>query len=108
MPAIPCYINGCSFKTPDALDSAVAAVVLSHHLSSSHPTPAPKKAPAISPPKLTGGVYEDQWDAFVREWDVYKGTVTFRRQSCLFTCLPAVIQISNPVLREPIQRSQAN
>ena len=57
------------------MDNAVAAVVLSHHLSSSHPNPAPKKTPAIPSPKLTGGIHEDQWDAFVREWGVYKGTV---------------------------------
>ena len=101
MPAIPCYIDGCSFKTPDALDSAVAAVVLSHHLSSEHPTPAPKKAPAIPPPKLTGGVYEDQWDAFVREWDVYKGTVTISTSE-----LPVhLLACCNPDLKSSVERA---
>ena len=57
------------------MDNAVAAVILSHHLSSEHPAPARKKAPTIPQPKVTGNIYEDKWDSFTREWLVYKGTV---------------------------------
>ena len=89
------YIGGCTSKTPDGLDNAFAAVVLSHHLSSSHPTPAPKKAPAIPPPKLTGGVYEDQWDAFV------KGTVTISASELLVHLLA----YCNPDLKSSVERA---
>ena len=74
MPVIQCYITGCDFSTPD-VDSAVAAVMLGHHLTSAHPAPAPTKAPVIPQPRVTGSIYEDAWDCFIREWDVYKGTV---------------------------------
>ena len=74
MPAIPCHIAGCTFVTPN-VDNAVAAVMLSHHLSSAHPAPAQRKAPVIPQPKVTGNIYEDQWDSFTREWTVYKETV---------------------------------
>ena len=74
MPIIQCHIPECTFATPD-VDNAVAAVILSHHLSADHPVPARKKAPTIPQPKVTGNIYEDQWDSFKREWAVYKGTV---------------------------------
>ena len=74
MPVIPCHIAGCAFATPD-VDNAVAAVMLGHHLGTAHPAPASKKAPTIPPPKVTGNIYEGQWDCFKREWSVYKGTV---------------------------------
>ena len=62
-------------KTPD-VDNAVAAVMLSHHLSSVHPAQAQLKAPTIPQPKVTANIYEDQWDSFKREWTVYKETVS--------------------------------
>ena len=69
MLTIPCHIAGCTFLTPD-VDNAVAAVMLSHHLSSTHPAPAQRKAPVIPQPKVTGNIYKDQWDSFAREWAV--------------------------------------
>ena len=71
MPVVNCHITGCTFATPD-VDNAVAAVMLSHHLTSEHPAPLPRKAPAIPPPKTAGNIYEDQWDCFVREWVAFK------------------------------------
>ena len=70
MPVIDCYMTGCTFATPN-LDNAVAAVILSHHLSSAHPAPAQPKAPSIPPPSISGGIYEDQYDSFKRNWDSY-------------------------------------
>ena len=75
MPVIDCYVTGCTFATPN-LDNAVAAVILSHHLSSAHPVPAQPKAPSIPPPEISAGIYEDQYDSFKRLWDSYKGNVT--------------------------------
>ena len=96
MPAIQCYITGCNFSTPD-VDSAVAAVMLGHHLSSAHPAPAPTKAPTIPQPKVTGSIYEDEWDSFTREWAVYKGTVaitTARIPVYLLACCSAELKAS--------------
>ena len=75
MPEIPCHLPGCTFKTPD-VDNAVAAVMLSHHLTSMHPAPAQLKAQTIPQPKVTANIYEDQWDSFKRKWTVYKETVS--------------------------------
>ena len=75
MPVINCYMAWCVFATPD-FDNAVAAVILSHHLSSAHPAPAKPNAPSISAPKLSAGIYEDQYDSFKRNWDAYKDNVS--------------------------------
>ena len=72
---INCYLPACNFATPD-VDSAVAAVMLGHHLSTDHPAPSQRKAPTIPPPKVTTSIYEDQWDVFTREWSLYKETVS--------------------------------
>ena len=96
MPAIQCYITDCQFSTPD-VDSAVAAVMLGHHLSSAHPAPAPTKAPAIPQPKVSGTIYEDEWDCFTREWTVYKGTVaitTERLPVYLLACCSSELKSS--------------
>ena len=55
----------------------------------------------LPPPKLTGGVYEDQWDAFVREWDVYQGTVTISTSE-----LPVhLLACCNPDLKYSVERA---
>ena len=104
MPVIQCYITNCDFSTPD-VDSAVAAVMLGHHLSSAHPTPAPAKAPTIPQPKVTGNIYEDQWDCFTREWAVYKGTVAIAVDklpvyllSCCSADLKSSVERANPTI----------
>ena len=55
MPIIKCYMPDCVFETPN-LDNAVAAVILSHHLSSAHPAPAQPKAPTVPAPKISAGI----------------------------------------------------
>ena len=104
MPAIQCYITSCDFSTPD-MDSTVAAVILSHHLSSVHPAPAPTKAPAIPLPKVTVNIYEDQWDCFTREWAVYKGTVSITTDklpvyllACCSSELKSSVERANPTI----------
>ena len=52
MPVINCYVAECEFATPD-VDSAVAAVMLSHHLQTEHPAPVQIKAPTIPAPSVT-------------------------------------------------------
>ena len=104
MPVIQCHITNCEFSTPD-VDSAIAAVMLAHHLSTAHPAPVPTKAPTIPQPKVTGNIYEDQWDCFTREWAVYKGTVaitTDRLPVYLLACcsadLKSSVERANPTI----------
>ena len=104
MPAIQCHIPNCTFATPD-VDNAVAAVMLGHHLTSAHPAPAPRKTPVIPQPKLTGNIYEDQWDCFAREWAVYKETVSIAADklpvyllACCSQELKSSVERANPAI----------
>ena len=76
MPAIQCHIADCPFVTEDVGD-AVAAVVLSHHLASSHPptAPAPAKRPVVSKPTVSTNIFAEEWASFLSDWEVYKGSV---------------------------------
>ena len=76
MPVIQCHIADCPFVTEDVGD-AVAAVVLSHHLASSHPptAPAPAKRPVVSKPTVSTNIYAEEWASFLSDWEVYKGSV---------------------------------
>ena len=98
MPEIACYITGCDFTTTD-LDNAVAAVVLSHHLSTAHPSPAPKKAPAISATKLTGVYKRTNWTHLLENGMCTKAQSQMVRRTCLCICLPAVVRTSNLALK---------
>ena len=100
MPAINCYLPGCTFATPD-VDSAVAAVMLGHHLSSAHPAPAQRKIPTIPQPKLGPGIYKDQWNSFTREWEVYKETVSIPLEKILVYLLACC----EPDLKSSVERS---
>ena len=78
--AIPCYVAGCQFSTPEVTD-AVGAVMLGHHLSMAHP-PVVAAAPAAaaartSIPKPTRPVMKEDasdqdWTNFQYEWNQYK------------------------------------
>ena len=104
MPVIQCHITECPFATPD-VDPAVAAVMLGHHLTSAHPAPVQRKAPTIPQPKVTGNIYEDQWDSFAREWAVYKETVSITDDklpvyllSCCSSDLKSNVEKANPTI----------
>ena len=104
MPPIPCYVTECDFTTHD-LDNAVAAVVLSHHLSTAYPSPAPTKAPAIPAPKLTGAYTRTNGMHPLENGMCIKAQSQLVRRTHQYTCLPAVARISNLALkgRTPIQ-----
>ena len=109
MPVIPCYITNCEFSTP-YVDSTVAAVILGHHLSSAHPAPPSRKAPTIPQPKVTGNIYEDQWDCFTREWAVYKGTVAITNDklpvyllACCSADLKSSVESANPTITTQVE-----
>ena len=38
--------------------------------------PDRQKAPKLDPPKVKGGIYEDNWVTFTREWDIFKAATT--------------------------------
>ena len=107
--AIPCYMAGCQFSTPETTD-AVGAVMLGHHMSMAHPpvaatAPAAAAAGAARPertsiPKPTRPVMKEDandqdWMSFKYEWNQYKlasgiTDVGQVRNELQFCCEPAL------------------
>ena len=104
MPAVDCDIAGCDYKTADVGD-AVGAAMLTQHYASKHPPTAPRKAPAIPQPKLSGKIHEDSWDSFTREWEVYQkttaippGSLAVYLMSCCAPDLKASVEKEDPAI----------
>ena len=77
MPPIQCYIDGCEFETPD-MGEALAAVVLSHHLSTEHAPQVPAAARTArvkmkkpDRPIVKEDSTDQDWAIFEFEWGRY-------------------------------------
>lgn len=78
MPAIGCPYPDCTFVTDD-VDAVVAAALLTIHNNThvnSGPTTAQadtrQKAPKIDRPSVTQGSTEENWNAFLARWNMFK------------------------------------
>ena len=75
MPPVQCYIDGCEFETPD-MGEALAAVVLSHHLSTEHAPQAPGSRSRVEMKKPDRPIVKEDstdqdWAIFEFEWGRY-------------------------------------
>ena len=93
MVIIKCPYDDCSWQSEN-VDAAFAAVVgqqLAMHDKAAHsitPIPAPQKL-NIDPPKINVGASPEEWQAFSRQWSMFKtGTVISKAQAAtaLFYC----------------------
>ena len=94
MPIINCPYEDCQWQS-DNLDGAFAAVIaqqLSMHDKAVHSTPnliSSTKVLKIDPPKISVGATPEEWQAFGRQWSMYKtGTMISPEQTAtaLFYC----------------------
>ena len=102
MPIVPCPYEQCSWKSSD-LDGAFAAVIaqqLAMHEKDTHSNPARTATPQklnIDPPKIGVGATPEEWDAFRRQWSMYKtGTVIATPQlaTALFYCCSEELRLN--------------
>ena len=96
MPIIECPYEGCDWKSEN-VDAAFASVVgqqLEMHDRAKHSNPMPTPKPQsqklnIDPPKINVGASPEEWQAFKRQWSMFKtGTVIATEQAAtaLFYC----------------------
>ena len=95
MPIIKCPYEQCTWQSED-LDGAFAAVItqqLAMHDRAAHANPAPAPTPHhklnIEPPKINVGATPEEWEAFRRQWSMFKtGTAIATPQvaTALFYC----------------------
>ena len=82
MPAITCPFPGCDFEIAETTEPVLAAAQLNlHALTHTHatavnqhhiPQPAKQKPPKIPRPVITKDTSEEDWNTFVKKWNLFK------------------------------------
>jgi hypothetical protein len=98
MVVVECSIPTCTFKTADVSEALAIAPLTNHGLVHQSPPPAVAAAPTQAPtlqgpkldrPKVDVGVSIEEWNVFIRRWDVFRngsGIVTAQAPFQLFQC----------------------
>ena len=97
MVVVACTIPGCEFKTQDVSESLAIALLGNHtvgHTTSSQSAPplAPSRGPKLTRPTIDIGVSIEEWNIFLRRWEVFKagsGIGEASAPSQLFQCAGA-------------------
>lgn len=80
MVVVGCPAPGCEFKSGDLSEALVAALLTIHGFSHQHAAPvmaAPAQAPTprgprLDRPKVDVGVSIEEWNVFIRRWNVFR------------------------------------
>lgn len=98
MVVVECSVPGCGFKTNDASE-ALAIALLANHGLAHQPSTTPvntgqaldqaPRGPKLDRPKVNLGVSTEEWNIFIRRWDVFRvgsGINETSAPSQLFQC----------------------
>jgi len=79
MVIVSCSVNGCQFRTEDVSEALAIALLTNHGLAhQSTQSPAGGRSsstnlgPKLERPKIDIGVSIEEWNIFVRRWEVFK------------------------------------
>lgn len=97
MVVISCSVPSCTFKTPDVSEELVIAILKNHDIGhqSTQPTTTgttptqATRAPSLDRPKVDVGVTTEEWNIFVRRWNVFQtgsGITEAQAPAQLFQC----------------------
>ena len=123
MVIVACAYPGCEFKSDDLTEVLACAVLQTHAFShaaapifSQNANPAPDQAAQVRGPKLESpqvdvGVSLEQWNVFLRRWEVFKqgsGIDEASAPSQLFQCASQtlgdnLLKSNAKIVAEPLQ-----
>ena len=95
MVIVQCSVPSCEFQTTDVSEALAIALLANHALAHQNATPteaapAPKpQGPKLERPKVDVGVSIEDWNVFVRRWEVFRtgsGINETSAPSQLFQC----------------------
>ena len=99
MVVVTCSVPDCEFQTDDVSEQLAIALLTNHGLAHQTPSPAPATNPAPVPlgpklerPKVDVGITDEQWNIFLRRWEVFRtgsGIDDESAPSQLFQCAGA-------------------
>jgi hypothetical protein len=76
MPAIACQVDGCVYVTDDV---ATAIALLNSHVINHRATPVDglsadtrHRGPKLERPKIQLNATTEDWNNFIRHWDIYR------------------------------------
>ncbi|KAL9975404.1 hypothetical protein ACROYT_G012562 [Oculina patagonica] len=96
MVVVACSVPGCKFKTSDVSEPPAIALLgnhsLAHQSSVAQSTPAALQGPKLERPKINVGVSIEDWNVFLRRWEVFRKGSNINEASSpsqLFQCAGA-------------------
>ena len=78
MVVVGCSVPGCEFKSDDVSEATAIALLTNHGLAHQAAPPAiagpapVSRGPKLDRPKVDVGVAIEEWNVFVRRWDVFR------------------------------------
>ena len=116
MVVVDCSVPGCEFKTSDVSEPLAIALLgnhsLAHQSSMAQSTPAALRGPKLERPKINVGVSIEDWNVFLRRWEVFRTGSNIDEASSpsqLFQCAGAELGdsllMTNPnIASEPLEQ----
>ena len=116
MVVVECSVPGCEFKTSDVSEPLAIALLgnhsLAHQSSMAQSTPAALRGPKLERPKINVGVSIEDWNVFLRRWEVFRTGSNVDEASSpsqLFQCAGAELGdsllMTNPnIASEPLEQ----
>lgn len=92
MVIVSCSVPGCDFTTEDVSEALAIALLTNHGLGHAAPPSAPQvgvRGPTLNRPQINVGVSVEEWNVFVRRWEVFRtgaGIDIASAPSQLFQC----------------------
>ena len=74
MVVVNCSVPECDFSTEDVSEAlAIIALLTNHGIAHTAPTTSPPvRGPKLERPQINVGVSTEEWNVFVRRWEVFR------------------------------------
>ena len=73
MVIVRCSVPGCQFQSDDVIEALAVALLTNHGLAhTATAAPPTLRGPKLERPKVDVGVTLEEWNVFVRRWNVFR------------------------------------
>ena len=104
MVIVRCSVPACPFETADVTEALAIALLANHGLAhTATVAPAAKRGPKLERPKVDVGMSLEEWNVFVRRWNVFKSGSGLDDESAA----SQLFQCAEPALGDAILKTDA-
>ena len=104
MVVITCSVPSCQFTTADVSEALAIALLTNHglaHSATPHTNAAMPRGPKLDRPKVDVGVSIEEWNVFLRRWEVFRAGSGIDHVSAS----PQLFQCAGPALGDSLLKS---